>query len=305
MARWDAFASHLVSFWYGRGEGIAMTIHLGIDGGGSGCRAAVARAGGGVLGRGDGAAANIVTDPEGARAAVLAAAGAALAEAGVADGPGDCVAVLGLAGANLTASAVRFAASLPFARTRVVSDALVAVRGALGAADGVTAAIGTGSVFAAQRAGAVRFIGGWGFVLGDHASGARLGRSLFEAALLAHDGLRPASPMLTAALAEAGGPEGLVAWARTARPADFAAHAPRIVAAAAEGDAAAQAILAGAEAQVAAAIDHLLDGAALPVCFLGGLGPVFAARLAGRYGDMIRPAAGSSTARSPWRGSLV
>lgn len=270
-----------------------MIIYLGIDGGGSGCRAAVARVDGVVLGHGAGAAANIVTDPERSRTAVLAATGAALAAAGLQDGPEACVAVLGLAGANLSASAARFAASLPFARVRVVSDAQIAVRGALGAADGLTAAIGTGSVFALQRRGAVRFIGGWGFVLGDQASGARLGQALLERALLAHDGLAQASPLLGAVLAEAGGPEALVAWARTARPGDFARFAPRIVTSAEAGDAAAEAILADADAQVAAAIDRLLDGAMLPVCFLGGLGPVFAARLAPRYGDLIRPAAGT------------
>ena len=64
----------------------------------------------------------------------------------------------------------------------------MALKGALGDDDGITAAIGTGSVFGAQRAGAVRMIGGWGFQLGDHGSGAVMGRSLCARALLAHDG---------------------------------------------------------------------------------------------------------------------
>jgi glucosamine kinase len=270
-----------------------MTIHLGIDGGGTGCRAAIAAREGAVLGLGVGAAANIVTDPEAARVAVLAATEAALADAGGPCAPGDLVAVLGLAGANLPDAAARFAATLPFARVRVFSDAHVAVRGALGGDDGVTAAIGTGSVFAAQRAGAVRLIGGWGFVLGDQASGARLGQRLLELALLAHDGLAKPSPLLEAVVVEAGGAAGLVAATRHAAPADFAKLAPRLVEAAAAGDGAAVSIMAEAEAQVVAAIDHLLAGEALPVCFLGGLGAVFAARLAGRYRGQIRPARGS------------
>ena len=48
-----------------------------------------------------------------------------------------------------------------------------------------------------------------------------------------------------------------------------------------------------AEAEVARAIDRLLADGPLPVCFLGGLGPVFAARLAGRYGGLIRAPRGS------------
>jgi glucosamine kinase len=270
-----------------------MTLYLGIDGGGTGCRAAVARADGVVLGQGAAASANVFTDPEGARRNVVAAAEAALAAAG-GGRLGDLVAVLGLAGANVPERAERLAVGLPFARARVVSDALISARGALGAADGVTAALGTGSVFAAQRGGTVRVLGGWGFLLGDHGSGARLGRSLLEAALSAHDGLAAQTPLLAAVVAEAGGPEALVAWAQGARPVDFARYAPRLIAAEAEGDPAAGAILAAATAEVAAAIDHLLAPGPVAVCFLGGLGPVYAARLGPRYGALVRAARGTA-----------
>lgn len=271
-----------------------MALYLGVDGGGTGCRAAVCGADGRVLGEGAGGAANVFSDPDGARASVIAAAEAALAAAGLAGRAGEVVAVLGLAGANVGDGAATFARALPFARSRVVSDALVSARGALGAGDGVTAAMGTGSVFAAQRDGAVRTIGGWGFLLGDHGSGARLGRSLAEAALLAHDGLAAGSPLFAAVIAEAGGPDGLIAWARTARPTDFARHAPRLIAAEAAGDAAAGAILAAAVAEVAAAIDLLLAQGRAPVCFLGGLGPYYAGRLADRYAGLVRPPRGSA-----------
>jgi glucosamine kinase len=95
-------------------------------------------------------------------------------------------------------------------------------------------------------------------------------------------------------VAEAGGPEKLVAFAQGARPADFARHAPRLLEAAGAGDAGAEAVLARAEAEVAAALDLLLAEGPAPVCFLGGLGPAFAARLSGRYGALIRPPLGSA-----------
>ncbi|MBP7002865.1 BadF/BadG/BcrA/BcrD ATPase family protein [Amaricoccus sp.] len=269
-----------------------MTLYLGIDGGGTGCRAAVADADGVVLGEGAGGAANVFSDPEGARASVVAAAEAALAASGAGARLGELVAALGLAGANVRGRAEQLAEGLPFARARVVSDALISARGALGASDGVIAAMGTGSVFAAQRGGAVRTIGGWGFLLGDQASGARLGRSLCEAALLAHDGLAPGSKLLAAVVAEAGGPEELVAWARGARPADFAAFAPRMIAA--TDDDGAAGILDAAVADAAAAIDLLLAPGPGAVCFLGGLGPYYADRLATRYGALVRPARGSA-----------
>ena len=163
----------LLPFWYYFGIVMHMAFYLGIDGGGSGCRAAVCDAEGRMLGRGAAASANIWSDPDGALGNILAAAGAAAAEAGAAD-LGGLVAVLGLAGANVPAAVARLQGRLPFRRLRIEPDMVVALKGALGEADGITAALGTGSVYAVQRAGAVRMIGGWGFLLGDQGSGARI-----------------------------------------------------------------------------------------------------------------------------------
>ncbi|MFC2969118.1 BadF/BadG/BcrA/BcrD ATPase family protein [Acidimangrovimonas pyrenivorans] len=266
-----------------------MPFLLGIDGGGTGCRAVLADAAGRILGQGRSGPANIVTDLEGARGSILAAAGQAGAEAGVE--VSAVHAVLGLAGANLPDYARRLAALLPFARSRIVSDAVIALKGALGEADGVVATIGTGSVFAGQSSGRVSQIGGWGFQLGDEASGAWLGRALLARALHAADGLVETSPLLAALSGEMGGPEAIVDFARSASPADFGRHAPRLFD---TDDAAATAILAQADAWIARCIDRLAAGPAAQVTFLGGLGPLFAARLAPRYGARLRPARGSA-----------
>jgi glucosamine kinase len=78
-----------------------------------------------------------------------------------------------------------------------------------------------------------------------------------------------------------GGVAGVVRFAAAARPADFAALAPRLTSSA---DAAAVVVMKAATAQVRAAVDVLQPaGALLPVVFLGGLGPLYAARLAGRW----------------------
>ena len=283
-------------YWFGivRVKGIAMKLYLGVDGGGTGCRAAVADGTGRVLGRGEGAASNIMSDPEGARENILAAARAALAAADTDAGLEDLHAVLGLAGANVAKAASRLMARLPFASARLESDALIALKGALGDEDGVTAAIGTGSIFASQRAGAARMIGGWGFRLGDQGSGARMGRDLLEQALLAHDGLRPRSPLLDEVVVEAGGPEGLVAFAQDAAPADFARYARRLIEADLEGDEGAAFVLARADADIAAAIDHLRIDGAVPICFLGGLGKLFETRLGDRYAGEIAAPKGSA-----------
>ncbi len=49
-----------------------MDLIIGVDGGGSGCRVAVADAAGTVLARAEGGPANIATDPEGADRSILA-----------------------------------------------------------------------------------------------------------------------------------------------------------------------------------------------------------------------------------------
>jgi glucosamine kinase len=254
-----------------------MELHLGLDGGGTGCRAAVADAAGRVLGRATGGPANILSDPEGAAANILDACARAMAAAGVGE---VAAAGFGLAGVNAAGSAERLRARLPFARVRIETDAVAAALGALGDRDGIVAAVGTGSVFARRDGGRIRQIGGRGLILGDEGSGAWLGRAALAAALRAEDGHAPLTPFLAGLIADHGGSLGVIAFARAAAPADFAALAPRILAA---DDPAAAALVHAAAAEIAAAIAVLQAGAALPVVFLGGLGPAFRDRLAGRW----------------------
>lgn len=262
-----------------------MRYFLGIDGGGTGCRAAVCDASGRILGSGNAGPSNVMSDNAGARANILAAANQAAEAADVR--VEDLHAVLGLAGANTS----NWRITLPFATTRVVSDAEIALNGAFAGQDGIAATIGTGSVFACQNGGVVRVIGGWGLVLGDEASGAWMGRELLSRAVRAADGLVPLSPLLATLTGEMAGPEAIVRFAKKARPVDFGRFAPRIVTT--PTDEAAAAILADADRWVRRYIDHLQTGS-LPICFLGGLGAVFAARLAPHYPGLIRAAAGSA-----------
>lgn len=250
-----------------------MQLYLGIDGGGTGCRAAVADASGVVRGRGEAGPANIASDPAGAAANILFAADQALAAAG---GGEVLAAGLGLAGANAAGAAERLRDALPFPRVTIVTDGITAVTGALGRADGVVAALGTGSVFAVQRGGVIRQIGGRGLILGDEASGAWIGRAVLAAAMRAVDGFSAMTPLLAALVDELGGPDAVVAYSLRARPADFAALAPRVTE---SSDPAALAIMARAEADVAEAVALLRGTDDLPVVFLGGLGTVFAARM--------------------------
>ena len=273
-----------------------MALHLGIDGGGTGCRAAVAGPDRRILGQGKAGPANIASDPDGALRNIMAAARAALGEAGLGEEVLPSLSAgMGLAGANASGTVERLRAALPFARTRIESDAVAAAKGALQDIDGIVAAIGTGSVFAVQRGGSVRQIGGWGLVLGDEASGAWIGRALCSAALRAVDGFSAMTPLLEKVLTEHGGPLGLVAFSLGAKPAEFAGLAPRVIR---SDDPAAVAVMARAEAEVAGAVDLLQAHGSLPVVFLGGLGPTFEVRLSGRW--PIMPSRGTSLDGALW-----
>ena len=255
-----------------------MTLFLGIDGGGTGCRAALADAKGRVLGRGRGGPANINTNVEGAASNILAATDAAIADSGV--DPRKLIATLGLAGGTITAATQRLSELLPFAKVQIVNDAITATRGALGHEDGILAALGTGSVFAVQRAGRVRQVGGRGFLMGDEGSGAVMGRTLLADAMRAGDGFLPMSPLLEQLLDEYGGAEGIISFGNRASPAQFGELAPRIVN---SDDSAARRIFDRAVEEVRHILTVLQAGQSLPVVFVGGLGAHYATRLSGPW----------------------
>lgn len=258
---------------------------LGLDGGGTGCRAVLTDADGRVLGRGEGGPANINSDRDGALAAIMATAEQAL---GGRD-PAEVAACLGLAGANISGARNWLGPMLPFGRVRVVHDAITAVAGALGAGDGIVAAIGTGSVFSRQLNGEVESIGGWGPILGDEAGGAWMGRLFLSNVLRSVDGLELQTPLTRATLARLGGEQEIVALARVATGADFARQARFMLEDA--QDPAAQAVLDAASTHVIAAIERLQPEQPLPVTFTGGLGPIFADLLFDRWSQ--RPARGT------------
>lgn len=252
-------------------------LHLGLDGGGSGCRALLWR--GAVIGAGSAGPANASSDPEGAAANLRAAAEAAARDAGLPPAALDAaIGHAGVAGVQSPAQAAWLAARLP-GRCRVTEDRDTAVAGALGATgDGAVAAIGTGSFVALRRDGVLRAAGGWGLALSDNASGGWLGREALAATLAGCDGTGPRSDLTAALLARFGAAQDIAAFAATARPADYAALAPEIVAAAQAGDAVATALIARGADWIEAAL-AALGHRDEPICLTGGLAPCYRAAL--------------------------
>lgn len=262
-----------------------MRLCMGIDGGGSGCRAVLTDAADRVLGRGAAGPANIRTDFRSAFENIIAAARQAAGTIPFA----EIDAGLGLAGAGDTDAARRLCKALPFARAVVATDAVTSALGALGDDDGIVAALGTGSVYLRRDRTGIRQIGGRGFAIGDEAGGAWLGRRAVAYALRAADGIEAASPFLGEVLERFGGVSGAVAWAARASAADFAALAPVI---AASSDPVAQQILAEASCEIDAAITALQPDPPLSVVLIGGLAPFYVPRISPHW--HLRPARGTS-----------
>ena len=268
-----------------------MKFVLGIDGGGTSCRAALATVEGSVIGRAKSGAANIRTDLTGARSNIVDAARQAFIAAGkdpelIPQTP----AILGLAGANVGTYRQQLEAILPFSTSRVETDAEIALEGAVGSGDGAMAILGTGTAYMARKDGTSRAIGGWGFQVGDQGSGARIGRDLLEQTLLAHDGVRAASPLTDAMMAIfRNNPEDVVEFTTNAKPGDFGGFAPKVFEHAQKGDAVANWIVDKAVGDVEASLGALglSDGA--PLCLLGGLAPLYAPRLSARYQALLKP----------------
>ncbi len=273
-----------------------MRYVVGVDGGGTSCRVAIADLQGRTLGSATGGPANIRTDLQGAHANIMTALTKAAAQAGVSlDHMAEMVAVLGLAGANVGDYAERLVALLGFRDTMIVSDGRIAVQGALGQEEGAVGIIGTGSVFAGRFAGQTRLIGGWGFQIGDLGSGARLGQRLLEETLLAHDGIRPPTPLTHEILASFGGdPRALVESVVQATPGFYAGFAPLLIAAAEANDPAATAILAAGTRDVERMLDAVMVSSTQRICLLGGLAAAYAGRLGERYRTLLTPPLGDA-----------
>ncbi len=262
-----------------------MNYLIGIDGGGTSCRAILARQDGTRLGEGRTGSANIVTDMASALENIIDASLMAVQEAGLSrDIIPQSSAVLGLAGANISNRNDLLKPLLPFHACTIETDARIALQGALGDNDGAVAIVGTGSNFIARQNGIIRSIGGWGFAVGDFCSGARLGRKLLQQVLLAYDRVQEGSELTTAVMRSFGdSPHTLVEYAQTAKPGDFGTFAPLLFSFADDNDPTACAIVDDAVHDLEENLTTLIGTGDLPYCLLGGLAQSYSKRLTGPF----------------------
>lgn len=256
-------------------------LFLGVDGGGTRCRARIRDGSGRLIGEGVAGAANARRGARATMEAVVAAAREALAAGGVgADALARLHAGLGLAGVcQREGRAAVLAEPHPFASRALTTDFAAACLGAHGGEDGGVVIVGTGSVAYGRANGREFRFGGWGFEVSDDGGGAPLGRAAVAHALRAADGLEPRGALAEETLQMLGGDQdAAVAWVGAAGPADFGSFAPLVLRHAA-GDPAAERLLKAAAAAVSALVLRLVGCGAARIALVGGLSEAYAPRL--------------------------
>ena len=265
-----------------------MRFFIGLDGGGTGCRAQAELDDGRRTQIVAGGAANVHSDMERALITISETLSAVASMAYDLCPDTQSVAprvVLGLAGASETDAADCLRTALAVEELTVLGDVNIAVKGAFRDEDGIVMAIGTGSVLARQRGGVFHRLGGYGFSLGDEGSGAWIGREALRRSLHARDGLGPDGPLVQHLWQRFGTTAGFIGFAGKARPADYASLAPDVLRFDRAHCPVSAAILDEGCAYLLSAIRALQAGVwDMPVAATGGLGPFMLDRITAQGG---------------------
>lgn len=271
---------------------MAGALFLGIDAGGTHCRARLVDDDGKILGAGHAGPANLTI---GARAhkSIIAASRQAFAEAGLAPSARRRTHLaIGAAGADDPAAVdALHARRLPFASVTIRSDAVTACIGAHGDADGGLLIVGTGSQGIVRHKGRFQRVGGWGFLLSDEGSAAVLGHRAVRRALAAHEGTTSSSPMTRQIMSSFdNSPAELLVWSRQSTPSQWGAFSPLVFACADAGDPVAQRLVDDAAADVARLLERMVELGAERIVLVGGLADQYTSRLPRRLTRRLVPA---------------
>lgn len=252
----------------------AEPLLLGVDGGGTKCRARLAAVNGVTLAEAVAGPANIRFGMKASFAAVVEAGAQCLHLAGLSSSDSTrVVACLALAGAsepNYRAVAQRY--RHPYRTAVITTDAHAACVGAHAGHDGAVIVIGTGSIGWGVLRGQHLRVGGWGASISDEGSGTWLGREAVRRVLWAYDGRMRWSGLLEDLFERfRSDPHKIVRWSARAAPRELAAIAPRVVDFAAKGDAVAVELMQMGAAHIDAIARDLVSAGGTPLALTGGL----------------------------------
>ena len=273
---------------------MSTSILIGVDGGGTSCRMALLcddQRFDITLGH-----ANVATNRDPAIAAIQQGLDQVLGMAGLT--PADlagCDVYMGLAGIMSRQDAAAVADAFDARQITVSNDRELALPGAFKDRDGTVASIGTGSFVGRRVGGHTRFVGGWGFVLDDTASGAWLGREALKNTLRVLDGFYEATELTDQLMAEfQGSAADLVGFSLTAVPAEFAVFVPTVLGMADELDKVAIGLMQAGADYIEHSLTILGWQPSEPLCLIGGLGPHYAAYLPADMASAVTNPKGTS-----------
>ena len=249
-------------------------LFIGVDGGGTGCRARVEDEQGRLLGTGIAGPAALRVGIDRALAEVEKACRAALDEAGLgADALRSVHAAVGLAGIGRKGAYEQLVQHPhPFNSVIYAHDATIACIGAHGARDGGIVIVGTGSIGFAVVGGREIRVGGYGFPISDEGSGADLGLHAIRLALRAYDERAvPTNLTREVMLRFHDDPFEAIAWMDHATATDYATFAPMVMRHADAGDPVARRIVRDAGEQIDELVRRLAECGASRIALLGGL----------------------------------
>src|SRR5471030_880560 len=249
-------------------------LFIGVDGGGTGCRARSEDAEGCLLGTGISGPAALRIGFDRALAEVKKACCAAIEEAGLDSKALSYVhAAVGLARVGRKGALEQLMQQPhPFRSVIYAHDASIACIGAHGARDGGIVIVGTGSVGFAVVGGREVRVGGYGFPISDEGSGADVGLHAIRLALRAFDERAVDSSLTRDVMMRFhNDPFEAVAWMDTATATDYATFAPLVMRHADAGDPVARRIVRDAAEQIDELVRRLAECGASRIALLGGL----------------------------------
>lgn len=179
---------------------MTQSLYIGVDGGGTYCRARLVDQDGNILGEATGDSGNPRIGIEQAWQNILGVCIEACHQGHIdVKNYANITLGLGLAGANQPQEQeLVLSQPSPFGTRYLLTDAHAACLGAFSGEDGALLILGTGSCGVVYQDSVFQIIGGWGFPISDQGSGARLGLAALEQALAALDGLVPTTPFTDA-----------------------------------------------------------------------------------------------------------
>lgn len=252
-------------------------LFLGIDAGGSNCRARIEDDAGATLGEGRSGPANFRIGLAGVIKSISTAYQAAMAEASLEDSSlQEIAAGIGVAGIDRDGAAAALADyPWPFASIKITSDAEIANLGAHNGEDGGIVIVGTGSIGIAKLGNERHRVGGYGFPVSDSGSGAYMGLQAVRAALQAKDCLIASGPLTDQVLRQLAGHGPKVSeWLDNASATDFAGLAPLVVLHAEENDPVAMEILRRSAGHIGGLLNSLGELGVQRLTLTGGLAPI-------------------------------